>query len=42
MKPSPTAVVNIEPVNGDQAEQAAITLNITNQNITFQVSVVYI
>lgn len=36
-KPSPTAVVNIEPVNGDQAEQAAVTLNITNQKITFQV-----
>uniref|UniRef100_A0A8C2B9Z4 von Willebrand factor A domain containing 8 n=1 Tax=Cyprinus carpio TaxID=7962 RepID=A0A8C2B9Z4_CYPCA len=36
-KPSPTAVVSVESVNGDPAGQAAVTLNITNQNITFQV-----
>ncbi|XP_067265112.1 von Willebrand factor A domain-containing protein 8 isoform X1 [Chanodichthys erythropterus] len=36
-KPFPTAVVKIEPVSGDHAEQAAVTLNIANQNITFQV-----
>ncbi|XP_073701902.1 von Willebrand factor A domain-containing protein 8 [Garra rufa] len=36
-KPSPTAVVSVEPVNGDQAQQAAVTLNTANQNITFQV-----
>ncbi|XP_026074296.1 von Willebrand factor A domain-containing protein 8 [Carassius auratus] len=37
-KPSPTAVVSVEPVNGDPAGQAAVTLNMTNQNITFQVT----
>uniref|UniRef100_A0A8C1XYG8 von Willebrand factor A domain containing 8 n=1 Tax=Cyprinus carpio TaxID=7962 RepID=A0A8C1XYG8_CYPCA len=36
-KPSPTAVLSIESVNGAHAEQAAVTLNIANQNITFQV-----
>uniref|UniRef100_A0A671LQ04 ATPase dynein-related AAA domain-containing protein n=1 Tax=Sinocyclocheilus anshuiensis TaxID=1608454 RepID=A0A671LQ04_9TELE len=36
-KPSPTAVLSVESVNGDHAGQAAITLNIANQNITFQV-----
>lgn len=36
-KPSPTAVLSIESVNGDHAKQAAVTLNIANQNITFQV-----
>uniref|UniRef100_A0A8C2PQA6 von Willebrand factor A domain-containing protein 8 n=1 Tax=Cyprinus carpio TaxID=7962 RepID=A0A8C2PQA6_CYPCA len=36
-KPSLTAVVSVESVNGDPAGQAAVTLNITNQNITFQV-----
>ncbi|XDV30937.1 hypothetical protein PO909_033759, partial [Leuciscus waleckii] len=36
-KPSPTAVVNVEIVSGDHAEQAAVTLNIANQNTTFQV-----
>ncbi|KAK7168704.1 hypothetical protein R3I93_004874 [Phoxinus phoxinus] len=36
-KPSPTAVVNVEFVSGDHAEQAAVTLNIANQNTTFQV-----
>ncbi|XP_059417514.1 von Willebrand factor A domain-containing protein 8 isoform X3 [Carassius carassius] len=37
-KPSATAVVSVEPVNGDPAGQAAVTLNMTNQNITFQVT----
>ncbi|KAK7153742.1 hypothetical protein R3I94_007188 [Phoxinus phoxinus] len=36
-KTSPTAVVNVEFVSGDHAEQAAVTLNIANQNTTFQV-----
>ncbi|XP_016086578.1 von Willebrand factor A domain-containing protein 8 [Sinocyclocheilus grahami] len=36
-KPSPTAVLSVESVIGDHAGQAAITLNIANQNITFQV-----
>ncbi|XP_056108158.1 von Willebrand factor A domain-containing protein 8 [Rhinichthys klamathensis goyatoka] len=36
-KPSPTAVVNVEILSGDHAEQAAVTLNIANQNTTFQV-----
>ncbi|KAG1945294.1 von Willebrand factor A domain-containing protein 8 [Pimephales promelas] len=36
-KPSPTAVVNVEILSGDHAEKAAVTLNIGNQNITFQV-----
>ncbi|KAL0183782.1 hypothetical protein M9458_019478, partial [Cirrhinus mrigala] len=36
-KPTPNAVLSVEPVNGDHAGQAAVTLNIANQNITFQV-----
>ncbi|XP_016419562.1 von Willebrand factor A domain-containing protein 8 [Sinocyclocheilus rhinocerous] len=36
-KPSPTAVLSVESVNGDHAGQAAVTLNIANQNITFKV-----
>ncbi|KAK2905316.1 hypothetical protein Q8A67_007115 [Cirrhinus molitorella] len=36
-KPPPTAVVSVEPVNGDHTQQAAVTLNIANQNIAFQV-----
>lgn len=37
-KPPPTAVVNVEPVRGDQTGQAAVTLKITDKNITFQVT----
>nr|XP_055071414.1 von Willebrand factor A domain-containing protein 8 [Misgurnus anguillicaudatus] len=36
-KPPPTSVVNVEPVRGDQTGQAAVTLKITDKNITFQV-----
>ncbi|XP_050974831.1 von Willebrand factor A domain-containing protein 8 isoform X2 [Labeo rohita] len=36
-KPSPNAVLSVEPVNGDHAGRAEVTLNIANQNITFQV-----
>ncbi|XP_065149109.1 von Willebrand factor A domain-containing protein 8 [Paramisgurnus dabryanus] len=36
-KPPPTAVVNVEPVRGDQTGQAAVTIKIKDKNITFQV-----
>ncbi|KAI7808235.1 von Willebrand factor A domain-containing protein 8 [Triplophysa rosa] len=36
-KPPPTALVNIEPVSGDHTGQAAVTLKMTDKNVTFQV-----